>query len=61
MSKHSIQQDETILLHGGQVPDPTTGPGQCLSIKLLLTYSGTRSMHRIYSGWQSREIYTHEL
>ncbi|MFD1451707.1 MULTISPECIES: O-acetylhomoserine aminocarboxypropyltransferase/cysteine synthase family protein [Oceanobacillus] len=25
MSKHSIQQDETILLHGGQVPDPTTG------------------------------------
>lgn len=25
MSIHPVQQDETILLHGGQVPDPTTG------------------------------------
>lgn len=25
MSNHPIQLDETILLHGGQIPDPTTG------------------------------------
>lgn len=25
MSNYPVQQDETILLHGGQVPDPTTG------------------------------------
>ncbi|MFD1416448.1 O-acetylhomoserine aminocarboxypropyltransferase/cysteine synthase family protein [Oceanobacillus jeddahense] len=25
MSSYPVQQDETILLHGGQVPDPTTG------------------------------------